>query len=108
MGETRTMSSEQARTKWRTLLDIASRGGVDVVIERHGKATAALISYKEYVAIQPALTQLRAGASARQRGHQMADILERLAQLPERRVIPDPVAWQKAQREDRPLPGRDD
>ena len=39
----RTMSSEQARTEWRTLLDLASQGGVDVVIEQHGKAAAAVL-----------------------------------------------------------------
>jgi prevent-host-death family protein len=101
------MSSEQARTKWRNLLDLASRGGVDVVIERHGKATAAVISYEEYVAIRSALSRLRAGAPARRRGQQMATILDRLAQMPERQHISDPVAWQQKQREERPLAGRD-
>ena len=49
------MSSEQARTEWRRLLDLASQGNVDIVIERHGKATAAVISYETYQALQPAL-----------------------------------------------------
>ena len=61
----RTMSSEQARTQWRTLLDLASREGVDIVIERHGKATAAVISYETYQALQPALTEMRSSASRR-------------------------------------------
>ena len=102
-----TISSEQARTRWRTLLDLASQEGVDVVIERHGKATAAVISYETYQAIQPALAEWRASTSARQRGQQMAAVLNELAQLPERTLIADPVAWQREQRQDRALPGRD-
>ena len=103
----RTMSSEQARTEWRALLDLASQGGVDVVIERHGKATAAVISYEMYRTIQSTLAETRTGASAQQQGQQMASVLEQLAQLPERTAIADPVIWQIQQRQDRMLPGRD-
>ena len=102
----RTVSSEQARTEWRTLLDLASQGDVDIVIERHGKATAAVIGYETYLAIRSTLAEMRAGASARQRGQQMAAVLEQLAQLPERAPIADPVTWQREQRQDRALPGR--
>jgi prevent-host-death family protein len=103
----RTMSSEHARTEWRALLDLASQGGVDIVIERHGKATAAVISYEMYQALQPALADLRAGASARRRGQEMAAVLEELAQLPERTMMADATAWQSQERHDRALPGRD-
>ena len=103
----RTISSEQARTEWRILLDLASQGGVDIVIERHGKATAAVISYEMYQALQPALAKLRAGASAERRGQHMASVLEKLAQLPERTPIADAAAWQRQERRDRSLPGRD-
>jgi prevent-host-death family protein len=103
----RTMSSEQARTEWRTLLDLASQGDIDVVIERHGKATAAVISYEMYRAIQSTLAEIRAGASAQQRGEQMATVLEQLAQLPERSITTDPVTWQIQQRRERTLPGRE-
>ena len=103
----RTVSSEQARVEWRALLDLAIQGGVDIVIERHGKATAVVISYETYRSLQPALSELRAGASARQRGQQMLAVLEKLAQLPERTIIADPTAWQIQQRQDRPLPGRE-
>jgi PHD/YefM family antitoxin component YafN of YafNO toxin-antitoxin module len=103
----RTMSSERARTEWRKLLDLASQGGVDIVIERHGKATAAVISYETYQALQPALSEIRTDASAQQRGQQMATVLEKLAQLPERSTIADPVMWQIQQRQDRALPRRD-
>jgi PHD/YefM family antitoxin component YafN of YafNO toxin-antitoxin module len=103
----RTMSSERARTEWRTLLDLASKGGVDIVIERHGKATAAVISYETYQALQPALNEIRTDASAQKRGQKMAIVLEQLAQLPERTAIADPVTWQIEQRQDRALPNRD-
>ena len=103
----RTMSSEQARTEWRTLLDLASQGDVDIVIERHGKATAAVIGYETYRAIQAALTELRASASAQERGRQMAAILQELAKLPEPIAIEDAVEWQIEQRRERLLPGRE-
>jgi prevent-host-death family protein len=103
----RTMSSEQARTEWRTLLDLASKGDVDIVIERHGKKTAAVISYEMYQALRPIMTEIRTDASVKQRGYQMADVLTRLAELPERTAIADPVMWQIQQREDRAQYGRD-
>ncbi|HSJ56669.1 MAG TPA: type II toxin-antitoxin system Phd/YefM family antitoxin [Anaerolineae bacterium] len=103
----RTVSSEQARTEWRTLLDLASKGDVDIVIERHGKATAAVISYETYRALQPALNEIRTGISAQQRGRQMATALEKLAELPARAGMADPTTWQAEQRVDRPLPHSD-
>ncbi|MCL7455120.1 MAG: type II toxin-antitoxin system Phd/YefM family antitoxin [Anaerolineae bacterium] len=103
----RTISSEQARTEWRTLLDLASQGGVDIVIERHGKATAAVISYETYRALQPALAELRTGISTQQQAQRLAAILEKLAQLQERTTVVDPSAWQRQQRQDRSLTGRD-
>jgi prevent-host-death family protein len=101
------MSSEQARTRWRELLDLASQEGVDVVIERHGKATAAVIGYKTYQAIQSTLAEIRASAPAQKRGRQMADLLQELAELPEPIGIKDPVAWQIETRQDRDLVGRE-
>jgi prevent-host-death family protein len=103
----RTVSSEQARTEWRTLLDLASEGNVDIVIERHGKATAAVISYETYRALQPTLNEIRTGISVQRRGKQMATALEQLAELPARAEIADPTAWQAEQRVDRSLPGSD-
>ena len=87
---------------------VVNNKDVDIVIERHGKATAAVISYETYQALQPALAEIRASASVRQRGQKMAAVLEELAQLPESDPIQDPVAWQREQRQDRALPGRDD
>jgi PHD/YefM family antitoxin component YafN of YafNO toxin-antitoxin module len=101
------MSSEQARTEWRALLDLASQDEVDVVIERHGKATAAVIGYKTYQAIQSALAEIRESASAQKRGRQMAAALQELAELPEPMAIEDAVAWQTEARKDRVLVGRE-
>lgn len=39
-------------------------------------------------------------------GQRMADALERLATINVLAHIDDPVAWQREQRRDRPLPGR--
>jgi len=100
---TRTMSSEEARTRWRTLLDLASRKGVDVIIERHGEPTAVVIGYEDYLALR-ALGRDRA---TRERGEQMAEALRALATLGEGSRIADPAAWQREERRERPLPGRD-
>jgi hypothetical protein len=40
-------------------------------------------------------------------GKRMAAALERLALAGGCRSIPDPIAWERAQREDRDLPGRE-
>lgn len=104
---TRTISSEKARTEWRALLDDASKGEADVVIERHGKPTAVVISYATYEALRPALAELRTGSPASHRGQRMADALAQLAQAPERMAVPDPIAWQREQRRERTQPGRD-
>ncbi|HEV2177773.1 MAG TPA: hypothetical protein VGW33_11320 [Terriglobia bacterium] len=40
-------------------------------------------------------------------GQRMAEALERLARLNALSSIADPVAWERQQREDRELPGRD-
>ena len=104
---TRTMSSEKARIAWRTLLDLASLGNTDVVIERHGVPTAVLISYETYQQIKPALKDVREGLAAAQRGKRMASLLEEISRLPERSQIKDPVAWQIRQRQERYLADRD-
>ncbi len=101
------LSSEQARIQWRNLLDLAGQGDVDVVIERHGKATATLISYELYQAVQGVLAELRNDEARSRRGQRMADTLQEISALSERDDIADPVQWQIDQRTDRPLVGRD-
>lgn len=53
------ISSREARTKWRTVLDTVDRGAADVVIERYGKPIATLIPYADYEALSEYLEELR-------------------------------------------------
>ena len=48
----KTVRSEEARTHLRDVMDAVITGEAEVVIERHGKPTVAVISYKEYQRIQ--------------------------------------------------------
>jgi prevent-host-death family protein len=48
----KTVRSEEARTHLRDVLDEVTAGDAEVVIERHGKPTVVVISYKEYQRIQ--------------------------------------------------------
>jgi PHD/YefM family antitoxin component YafN of YafNO toxin-antitoxin module len=100
----RTIKSDQARSQWRALLDLASQEDVDVVIERHGKPTVAVINYDAYRAVLSALTEVRAAGLAQSNGKRMADALAQLATLPDRIDIADPVQWQIEERRERSLP----
>ena len=42
----KTLPSEEARRQWPTLLDLVDAGETEVVIERHNKPTAVVISYE--------------------------------------------------------------
>ncbi|MCP4426355.1 MAG: type II toxin-antitoxin system prevent-host-death family antitoxin [Chloroflexi bacterium] len=46
--KTNTISSDQARAKWRELLDTAVSGD-HTIIERYGKPVAVLVPYADYV-----------------------------------------------------------
>jgi len=48
----KTVSSEEARTHLRDVMDEVTAGKAEIVIERHGKPTVAVISYKEYQRLQ--------------------------------------------------------
>lgn len=48
----KTLSSEEARTHLRDVMDEVTAGEAEIVIERHGKPTVAVISYKEFQRIQ--------------------------------------------------------
>lgn len=56
-------NSEDARTRWRDILDAASRG-LDVVIARYGKPMAAVIPIADYEALVEELEDLRAARRA--------------------------------------------
>ncbi|MFC2037127.1 hypothetical protein ACFLYD_04035 [Chloroflexota bacterium] len=53
-------NSNRARAQWRDILDVATAGISDVVIERYGKRVVAVIAYDDYVAVQDELDELRA------------------------------------------------
>lgn len=56
--------SNRARSRWRDVLDTASAGNADVVVERYGRPVAAVIPYVDYVALQDELDDLRAARRA--------------------------------------------
>jgi prevent-host-death family protein len=59
----RTFDSRDARTKWRDIMD-AAQAGIETVIERYGRPTAAVIPYADYEALQEELDDLRAARRA--------------------------------------------
>ena len=58
-----TLPSDKARAKWRDVLDSAGRGE-DIVVERYGKPTVAIIAYDDYLAIQETLADMRDARAA--------------------------------------------
>jgi prevent-host-death family protein len=56
--------SNRARSRWRDVLDMATAGNADVVVERYGKPVAVVIPYVDYVALQDELDDLRAARQA--------------------------------------------
>lgn len=58
------MSSREARTRWRDVLDAVDKRTADVVIERYGKPVATLIPYADYEALLEELEDLRDGRLA--------------------------------------------
>ena len=59
----RVLSSDKARAKWRDVID-AAVAGEDIVIERYGKPSVAIISYKDFVALEELLEEVRDGREA--------------------------------------------
>lgn len=59
-----TVKSREARTKWRDLLDSILTGESDIVIERNGKAIAAMIPIEDYEDLIDELDDLRAARRA--------------------------------------------
>lgn len=53
------LDSNEARTRWRDVLDRVSAGTADVVIERYGRPVAAVIRYEDYLAMETELEELR-------------------------------------------------
>lgn len=67
---------------------------------------AELLNYAIYLE-QKAEAQRPKGVREPTRRRRLAEALENAAKLDPYRQIKDPAAWQREQREDRPLPGRD-
>jgi antitoxin Phd len=59
-----TWDSNDARIRWRELIDTAAAGVADVVITRYGKPVAAVIDYEDFLALQEELDDLRAAKRA--------------------------------------------
>ena len=59
-----TLDSNTARTRWRDILDSASAGDIDFVVERYGKPMVAVISFQDFEALQDELDDLRAARRA--------------------------------------------
>lgn len=62
---TKVYSSDKARAKWRDLLDTAVTGQ-DIIIERYGKPTVAVIAYEDFVELNEILQDLRDAREAQQ------------------------------------------
>jgi prevent-host-death family protein len=58
------LDSNKARTRWREILDSASAGTVDVIVERYGKPVVAVIAYHDYVAFQEEVDDRRTARRA--------------------------------------------
>jgi len=54
------MTTNEARNKFRDVVDTVQTGEADVVVERYGKPLVAVISYKDYQAMEEILEELRA------------------------------------------------
>ncbi len=57
------MKSDQARLRWRRILE-AARAGNDTIIEHYDTPTAVVIPYEDFMALQDELDDLRAGRRA--------------------------------------------
>jgi prevent-host-death family protein len=56
---TTTFTSDDARKRWRDLLDMTYRDDAEVVIERYNKPVAVLINYEQYQAVKGLLHEMR-------------------------------------------------
>lgn len=61
---TQMMTSREIRSNWSDVQRLAERGNTDVIAERNGKPTVAMIGYNLYEVIQPLLDEIRAAMHA--------------------------------------------
>ena len=60
----RTMSSDEARSNWRRLLESALTGDSDTIIERYGQPIGVLIPFADYIAVLETLEDMRLARQA--------------------------------------------
>lgn len=59
------LDSNQARNKWREMLDDVLVSNVDVVITRYNQPMVTVVAYADYLAVVDELTQFRAERARR-------------------------------------------
>ena len=59
MPKLKEITSREARTKWREILDEVMAGGSDIAITRYGKHVAVLIPAEDYESLAENLDELR-------------------------------------------------
>jgi PHD/YefM family antitoxin component YafN of YafNO toxin-antitoxin module len=59
------LDSNQARNKWREMLDDVLLSNVDVVITRYNQPMVTVVAYADYLAVVDELTQFRAERARR-------------------------------------------
>ena len=63
----KTFESNEARARWRDMLDLAQTSDTDVIITRYNKPVVAVVAYEDYIAVQEELHKRRAQRVTRQR-----------------------------------------
>lgn len=58
------LNANEARKRWRDIVDAAAKGDSDVLVERYGKPMVAIIPYDDYAELADALDDLRAARRA--------------------------------------------
>ena len=64
MPAVREVTSRDARTQWREILDEVMTGGSDIAITRYGKPVAVIIPAEDYESVADHLEELRLGRIA--------------------------------------------
>ena len=59
--------SNEARARWRDMLDLAQTNDTDVIITRYNKPVVAVVAYEDYIAVQEELHKRRAQRVTRHR-----------------------------------------
>ena len=62
----KTFESNEARARWRDMLDLAQTSDTDVIITRYNKPVVAVVAYEDYIAVQEELHKRRAQRVTRQ------------------------------------------